>query len=156
MLEIQELQKARHKTITRYDKLFKIFLLISILFIILNVLIATGIYIFDMEANWAGLSLDNWIYICCGLIMVFIIFEIFFFIYYIILSDNGLILRKKRSKKEKPKKEFIDGKRVYIYTHPMDAEGGIYSKTYIRINENSVLHLRTLMIPPEDLWDPNK
>ena len=35
-------------------------------------------------------------------------------------------------------------------------EGGIFSKTYIHINDKTILRLRTLMIPPEDLWGEKK
>jgi hypothetical protein len=34
----------------------------------------------------------------------------------------------------------------------MDAKGGIFSKTYIIIDEDRVLNIRYQMIPPNDLW----
>jgi hypothetical protein len=49
--------------------------------------------------------------------------------------------------------DYIHGKRLYIYTNPSDSKGGIYSKTYIKIDENNVLRIRNLMIPPDELWN---
>ena len=57
---------------------------------------------------------------------------------------------------EKPKPEFIDGKRVYVYSHPERMEGGIFSKTYIAIDKHSVLRLRSLMVPPNHLWNKDE
>jgi len=48
--------------------------------------------------------------------------------------------------------EYINGKKIHIYTSPKGTEGGIFSKTYIEIDEHNLLRLRTLMIPPGELW----
>ncbi len=37
-------------------------------------------------------------------------------------------------------------------TYPEGVEGGIFSKTYVGIDEHNVLRLRTLMVPPDELW----
>jgi len=145
MLEIQELQKVEDKIRVRYSKLSKIFLVIALFFVVLVILIAVGIGIFGLEPNWALISLDNWIYICCILIGFFVILEIVFYFHYISVKN-------KRLEKEKPKSEFYQNKRLYVYTHPQGAEGGVYIKTYIKIDENSMLRLRTLIIPPSELW----
>ena len=49
-------------------------------------------------------------------------------------------------------KEFINEKKVHIYTYPKGITGGIFSKTYIDIDGHNILRLRTLMIPPGELW----
>ena len=144
MYEIGELVEIEDKLSTKYSKLSKIFLAITILLILWIVLIIIGIT-FELGPTWALLTLDNWIYAWCVLIGFFVILDIIFYLHY-------MSLRNKRIKKEKPEPEYYSGKRLYVYTYPKGAEGGIYSKTYIKIGENSILRLRTLMIPPGELW----
>ena len=145
MLEIEEISKVEDKLKARYSTLSKVFVAISVFFIIWLVVIVLEIYLLGQGYNWALLSLDSWIYVLCALIGFFIILEIIFYLHY-----NGV--SKKRLEAEKPELEFTQGKRLYVYTHPKGAEGGIYSKTYIKIDENSVLRLRNLMVPSQELW----
>lgn len=145
MFEIRELKKVEDKLRVRYSKLSKVFLVIAVLFIIWIVFVALGVFILEKGPDWALLTLDNWIYTWCVLIVVFIVLEVFFYFHYI-------SVRKGRLEQEKPKPEFYSGKRLHVYTHPKGVEGGIFSKTYIHIDENSILRLRTLMISPGDLW----
>ena len=79
------------------------------------------------------------------IIAIFIFLEIIFYIHFSALHDKRIYLEI-----EKP--EYLDGKRVYIYTYPDEVEGGIFSKTYIQIDNQSVLRIRTLIIPPGELW----
>jgi len=145
MLEIEEISKVEDKLKARYSTLSKVFVAISILFIIWVFVVLLGIYLLGQGYNWALLSLDNWVYVLCALLGFFIVLEIIFYLHYNSVS-------KKRLDVEKPELEFTQGKRLYVYTHPKGAEGGIYSKTYIKIDENNVLRLRTLMIPPQEIW----
>ena len=76
---------------------------------------------------------------------VFIFFEI-------LLYTRFTDLKNIRIEKEKPKLEYLEGKRVHVYTHPAGIEGGVFSKTYVEIGEHNILRLRTLMIAPDELW----
>jgi len=145
MLEIEEISKVEDKLKARYSTLSKLFVVIAILFIIWVFVVLLGIYLLGQGYNWALLSLDNWIYVLCALIGFFVLLEIIFYLHYISVS-------KKRLEAEKPELEFTQGKRLYVYTHPKGAEGGVYSKTYIKIDENSVLRLRNLIVPSQELW----
>ena len=145
MVETQRLAKIESKLRIRYSRMFKVFLIIAFLSIVWIAAVALGIFIWEKGPDWALLTLDNWILICLGLILVFIVLELFFYFHYI-------QVRNRRVEEEKPKTEFFHGKRLYIYTHPKGLEGGIFSKTYIAIDEDSVLRLRSLMIPPGELW----
>ena len=129
-----------------YPKLSKLFLIISILFIIWILFVAMGAFILEMPPNWAFLNLENWITAWCVLTVIFILLEIVFYFRYTSKIYKKLEL-------DKPEPESLHGKRVYVYTYPSGAEGGIFSKTYISIDENSVLRLRGLMIPQQKLWD---
>ncbi len=137
-----ELRNTEDKLRGRYLLFSKLFLIITILLIICIVIVFAGVGSYGY--NWALFSLNNWIIIICALFGVFIIFELVFYYH---LS----YIRKKRIKSEMPKPEFIDGKILHIYTYPKGKEGGVFSKTYIDIDEHNVLRLRYLIIPPEEL-----
>jgi hypothetical protein len=145
----QELRESEKNIGKRYSLLAKIFLLIVILLIIWVVIVLLGSLLLSYSYDWTGLSLDLWIIILCGLIGIFIIFELIFYFHYSSVQN-------KLMEKEKPKPEYIDSKRVHIFTFPVGMEGGIFSKTYIQIDEYNILRLRALMIPPEDLWKKKK
>ena len=129
-----------------YPKLSKLFLTISILFLIWILFVAIGALFLKMPPNWALLNLENWIIVWSVLTVIFIMVEVFFYFQYTSKVYKKLEMNK-------PESEFLHGKRVYIYTYPKDAEGGIFSKTYISIDENSVLRLRGLIIPQHKLWE---
>ncbi|MCK4364732.1 MAG: hypothetical protein KAW45_01640 [Thermoplasmatales archaeon] len=146
MSEIQKqtgLRNIEGKLTGKYSILTKLFLIISILLIIWIIIVFAGVS--SLGYNWAGLSLDGWIITLCALFGFFIILELIFYSHYKSIKD-------KRVELEKPKPEFMSGRRVYVYTHPEGKEGGIFSKTYVEIDEHRVLRLRSLMIPPEELW----
>ena len=145
MLEIEEISKVENKLKARYSTLSKLFAVLAVLFIVWIVVIILGIYLLEQGYNWALLPLDSWIYLFCALIGFFVILEIIFYLRY-----NFAIKRRLVAEKSEP--EFAQGKRLYVYTHPKGAEGGIYSKTYIKIDENGMLRLRDLMVPPQELW----
>lgn len=139
-----ELRNIEDKLTGRYTLVSKLILFIAILFIICVFIVFMGIALLGYGHNWALLGLEGWIILSCALFGVFIILELFF--YYHFSSVRNKIIEL-----ETPKPEFINGKRVYIFTYPKRKEGGVFSKTYIDIDEKNVLRLRTLMIPPEEL-----
>lgn len=146
MIETQKIWgKAESKLRRRYSRMFKFFLVFAFMSIIWIVIVALGIFIWEKGHTWALLTLDKWIYAWLGLILIFIVLELIFYFHYV-------IVRNRRIKEDKPKTEFYYGKRLHVFTHPEGMEGGIFSKTYIHIDKNNVLRLRTLMIPPGELW----
>jgi len=140
-----EMRRNEIKILGKYSLWSKIFILIIILLIILLSVVFLGVYIFGYAHNWAGLSLDVWIILISILCVVFILVELFF--YY-----NFSSIVSKRAELEKPKLEFIDGRKVFVYTYPREAEGGVFSKTYIELDKKNILRIRSLIIPPEELW----
>jgi membrane protein YdbS with pleckstrin-like domain len=145
MSDIEILLKNENKIKNIYQKLSKLFIVITLLFFIWIIAVALGTTIFDFRPNWALLNLDYWLYAGSIIIAFFIVIELLTIIYYI-------ILRNKRKNAEKPKTEYRDGKLVHVFTYPIDAEGGIFSKTYVKIDDNNVLRLKTQMIQPSDIW----
>ena len=143
--EIQvDLRNFEAKLQDKYSKISKIFVFITILLIILVLVVFLGILIYENAYNWAGLSLEGWIFGVCSVIAIFIILELLLYFHYNFVKNKRIDL-------EKPKPEFIDGRRIFIYTYPKGVQGGIFSKTYIEIDGHSVLRLRILMIPPNEL-----
>lgn len=146
MYEIEDISKVEDKLIVKYSKWSKILLLITVLFSLWILFVALTTIILKFEPAWALFTLDVWIYVWCLVVVFFILLVLVFFFHY-------SSVRKKRLEQERPKPEFIDGKRLYVYTCPKGCEGGIFSKTYIKIDDNNILRLRTLMIPPNELWE---
>jgi len=141
---IAEMHNLEMKLSHRYLKLFKLFIIITILLIILIVFEAIGIIFLELGTNWILFSFEGWMVGLSLLIGLFIFLEIIFYLRY-------FLLQKKHLKIQKPKPEFIDGKKVYDITFPSEADGGVYSKTYIEIDDQSILRLKFLMIPPNEL-----
>jgi hypothetical protein len=81
------------------------------------------------------LPMDQLIILCIIILSLFILLEVIF-----------LYLIKK--KKKRP----FEGKKIHVYTIPEGSKGGIYSKTYIKIDEENILNLRYQMIRPEEIW----
>ena len=141
---VAELRKLEMKLSLKYLRLFSLFLIITILLIILIVLSAIGIIFLGLGTNWILISFEDWMVGLSVLLGIFILLEIILFIHY-------SLVRKKRLKIEKPTDEFIEGKKVFDMTFPKDTDGGVYSKTYIEIDNNSILRLKYQMIPPEEI-----
>ena len=137
-----ELRNIEGKLAGKYSILTKLFLIISILLTIWIIIVFAGVS--SLGYNWAGLSLEGWVIALCVIFGFFIILELIFCYHYDSVKD-------KRVELEKPKPEFLDGRRIFIYTYPQGVKGGIFSKTYIELDGHSVLRLRILMIPPHEL-----
>jgi hypothetical protein len=130
----------------RLLKASKFFLLFTMIYSLWIVLIIIGTYFLQLGNKWAALTVEQWILSSIALICVVIALELILLLQY-------TLLRKKQLQPEKQKQHvFLQGKHVHSYTLPIDAKGGIFSKTYILIDENRVLNLRYQMIPPNDLW----
>ena len=140
-----EMRNKEGKLLGKYFLLSKLFILIIIILIILLSIVFLGIYLFGYAYNWALLSLDMWIIVISILCVIFILLELFF--YYNFSSNVA-----KRIELERPKPEIIDGKKVFVFTYPKEAEGGVFSKTYIEIDKKNILRIRSLIVPPDELW----
>ncbi len=140
-----EMRLYEEKLRRKYFLFVKLFLIVTILLILSVVIVFSGVAYFESGYNWALLNLDGWIILSCA-------FFILFTILILIFISHLKSVRNKIIDLEKPKPEFLNGKLVYVYTHPVGKEGGLFSKTYIEIDEHNVLRLRTLMIPPEEVW----
>jgi hypothetical protein len=140
-----ENERYEDKLKVRYLKISKIIILLAVIYLIWTVFHIISVYFLGFGNKWAALTMDQWIIssiilfsICIGLVLLFILH------YYII--------KKIRIEREKPKPIFYKGKRLYIHTLPDGSKGGIFSKTFVKIDEDKILSLRFQMIPPINLW----
>lgn len=136
---------SKEKLRIRFSNLSLIFVFISFLFFACIITVAAGIFFFGFDSKWAALSLDVWIYLSCIFVLFFIILEIALYLTYNLSRNDSLELKKQ-------KQEYINNKRVLVYTCPKQAEGGIFSKTYIPVDQDIILRIRCLMVPPGELW----
>lgn len=129
----------------RYLKALKVFLLLAIIYTLWIAVLIIGIYFLKLGSKFAILTIDQWIYSAIALLSIIIVLDIIFLLRYV-------ASRKKQITQEKPQHVFLHGKQVHSYTLPVGAKGGIFSKTYIMIDETRVLNLRYQMIQPNILW----
>ena len=145
-METAEQLEKDEKQKTKLLKASKIFFILTVLYSCWIAILILGTYFLQLGFNWAGLTIEQWILSAIILISIILAIEI-------LLVLQFIILKMKRQRPEKAKqKEYIQGRRVLRYTLPVDVKGGIFSKTYILIDEKWVLNLRYQMIPPGDLW----
>ena len=144
MFKKNKSEEKNNSPINTFKIISRLFIFLSIVFILWIIIVASGIIINDMEPNWAYLTLENWVLLSVIIIIFFAIIEIIYYIYTIYYSDKIIEF-------EEVEPEKINGKKVYIYTNPKNAKGGVFSKTYIPINNESVLKFRNQMIPSDKL-----
>jgi hypothetical protein len=128
----------------RYLRVSKLILLFAVIYALWVAIIITGTFFLGMGLSWAALTVEQWVLSAIVLFALFIILELLFFLH--------LQMKRPKKKKKVTPAQFIKGKRVHSITIPAGAKGGIFSKTYIKIDENSVLNLRYQITPPHDLW----
>ncbi|MBE3121094.1 MAG: hypothetical protein IMZ53_05580 [Thermoplasmata archaeon] len=130
----------------RYLKASKLLFLFTVIYSLWIALVIMGSYFLQLGNKWAVLTIGQWILSAIILISVVIGLEIIFLL-------HNTLLRKKHLQLEQPKQPvYLQGKQVHSYTIPVDAKGGIFSKTFIMIDKTRVVNLRYQMIPPNDLW----
>jgi hypothetical protein len=125
----------------------KLFLIISIILIMWIVIVLSGVSILDFEPDWAGLSVSLWLLVISLLFAVFIIIDILMYV-----SPSLFVKGNIQDFSIDDSEEYLDGMKVVQYTFPRNESGGIFSKTYIKLNDNTLLRIRNQMIPAESLW----
>lgn len=136
----EEKQKRRLLTTSKF------FFLITMIYSLWIVLLVMSVYFLQLEYKWAGLTIEQWILSAIILISLMLILYVLLLLHYMLLKNKHLHPEKQKES------EYVQGKRIYRYTIPVDAKGGIFSKTFILIDENTVLNLRYQLIPSNDLW----
>jgi hypothetical protein len=129
----------------------KLFLIITVVLVMWIIIILSGPLVGVLETNWAGLSPSLWMISISIFIGVFIIIDIILYAtpYFFITQSSNLV---SMDPVEFPEVEYRKGKQVYEFTYPVGSKGGIFSKTYILIDNNNILRIRNQMIKNEDAW----
>jgi len=140
-----ETTRDEDKLKVRYLKLLKIILLMAVIYLIWTVFHIISVYFLGFGNKWAVFTMDQWVLSSIFLYSIFIGLVFVFVLHY-------FIVKKRRIECEKPKPVFFKGKRLFTYTQPKEIIGGIFSKTFMKIDEDTVLSLRYQMIPPQNLW----
>ena len=120
-------------------------LILAVIYSILIVFFILRVYFLGFGNKWALLTMDQWI------ISNIILLGIFFGLNIIFILHHYMV-KKKRIEGKKPKPLKFKGKKLHTYTLPTDSKGGIYSKTFVKIDENNILNFRIQMVPPYLLW----
>jgi uncharacterized membrane protein YcjF (UPF0283 family) len=131
----------------KYLRISKLILLFAMIYALWIAIVILGTFQLTLGVSWATFTVEQWVLSAIALFAVLIIIELLFFVRLSVMTP-----KKKRVKEGTTSEQFIKGKRVHIFTVPMDAKGGIFSKTYIKINESSVLNLRYQITAPQELW----
>jgi hypothetical protein len=129
----------------RYLILSKLILLIAIIYSLWIAFIIISVYFLGFGNRWAVITMDEWILSAVIILGVFLGFEIFFIFHH-------YMIRRRRIEQEKPKPLLYHGKEVHNFSLPIGSEGGIFSKTYVRIDEEHIVNIRYQMVPPKELW----
>jgi hypothetical protein len=137
-------EKIEDNSLNLFKKISRLFIFLSIILLLWVIIVAAGSIIIDMDPYWAFLSLEDWTLFSFITILLFALIEILYYIYTYYYSDKIVEF-------EEIEPETLHGKKVYIYTTPKDSKGGVFSKTYIQINNESVIRIRNQIIPPEEL-----
>jgi hypothetical protein len=125
----------------------KLFLIIAIVLLMWIVIVVSGVSVLDFDPDWAGLSLSSWLLVISALFAAFIIIDIMMYV-----TPSLFVKGTIQEFTEESTVEHLDGMKVYEYTHPKNKTGGIFSKTYIKINEDTLIRVRNQMISAEILW----
>lgn len=131
----------------RYLRVSKLILLFAVIYSLWIAIVIIGTFQLALGVSWAAFTLEQWVLSAIALFVVFIIIELLFVIRLSLKRP-----RKRETKKAITPEQFIKGKHVHTLTIPFDAKGGIFSKTYITIDDSSVLNLRYQITPPNELW----
>jgi len=128
------------KKTLRWTKLFTILAFFYILWVAIVIL---GIYYLNMGYRWSYFSLEQWVLGGCILLGIFIVLELIFLL---------ITTKQYTSQTQQVEKVFFKEKQLHVFTYPSQAKGGIFSRTYIPLNEHTILRVRTQMIKAEELW----
>jgi len=131
----------------RYLRISKLILLFAVIYLLWIAIVILGTFQLALGVSWATFTVEQWVLSAIALFVVLIIIELLFFV-----RLSMTTLKKKRIKEGTTTEKFIKGKRVHTLTIPLGAKGGIFSKTYIKIDESSVLNLRYQITAPPELW----
>jgi hypothetical protein len=142
----------------RYRRIAMVFLVIAIVFTVWTMVVVVSIFMLQVGGGWTILTPTEWVLANIVVVAVFLVLDALIYVRYRAKTrsmEPPAVKERRlwRGRKEKtPAPELIHGREVYTVTLPPGAQGGIFSKTFVPIDDNRVLQLRYQMIPPMSLW----
>jgi len=127
----------------------KLFLVITVVLIMWIVIVLSGPMFGVFEPDWTGLSPSLWLLMVSIFIGIFIVIDIILYATPRFFVDQSVV---EFGTVESPEIENRNGKQVHEFTFPVGVKGGVFSKTYVQIEQNKILRIRNLMIKKEDVW----
>lgn len=131
----------------------KLFLILAVIFSMWIILVLSGQMLLEYDDAWTGVTLSFWLILISVLFGAFIIIDIliyakptYFFTAHTPMEQTAITTPF----------ELKHGKHVYDYTLPKDVKGGLFSKTYIPIDETTVIRVRHQIIADTKLWEKEK
>ncbi|MFO8077542.1 MAG: hypothetical protein R6U21_02720 [Thermoplasmatota archaeon] len=113
------------------------------------VIVASGSMILGLGSSWAGLSLGLWALLVSALVGIFIVLDIVF----LINPNLGMVSSDEFGRPTEMKvPEYRDGKRIYEFTFPNQAKGGLFSKIYLQVDDTFLIRIRNQMFSADELW----
>ena len=128
----------------RYLRASKIMIILAVIYSLWITFLIMGVYFLGIY-KLALLTMDQWIISGIILLGVFVGLNVIFILHH-------YMVKRKRIESEKPKPLSFKGKKLHIYTLPTNSKGGIYSKTFVKIDGDNILNFRIQMISPYELW----
>jgi len=130
----------------------KLFVILTVIFAMWIVIVLGGPIFGVFEPNWTGISPSLWMILISILIGAFIVIDIVLYATPKFFSQSEE-MEKSINLVEFPEVEQRDGKQVYEFTYPVGSKGGVFSKTYVKINEGAIVRIRNQMINKEEIWN---
>lgn len=149
MIKKHDSKKQSSKGDNIFILLPKLFLILTIVFIMWVIILVSGPLVGVLDPDWTGISASFWLLLISVLIGAFIVIDIVLYASPVLkqeaIASSGKYL-------EFPEVEHKKGKQVFEFTYPSGSKGGVFSKTYVSIDDGSVVRIRNQMIKKEEIW----
>lgn len=148
----------------RYRRITVLLLIIAILFTAWTIAVVSAVFMLGIGGAWTVLTPTEWVIINIVVVVLFVFIDLFIFLRYRTTAQEvepGVVSERRRFRRRKgqeapaPAPATIHGHEVFTMTLPSGAKGGIFSKTFVEIDDHRVLQLRYQIIPSSLLWPPS-
>lgn len=116
----------------------------GVIILLWNVLVVIGVYNLNLGYRWAILSMSEWMYAGWIIFSLFIMIELVFFAQYYKQLQNQMVPSSYDDLTFK-------GKKLLVYTFPSEAHGGVFSKTHVQVDKDTIVNIRVQLIREEDV-----
>lgn len=133
----------------RRKRILKVLLMVSSAYMLFFLFMILTIYYLDIGydiTRLLQLSILQIVSLGCGMYLLFILIAL-------MLHASYLRGRRRIEESMRPKPVFYRGKRLYTFTYPPGARGGVYAKTLMDVDDRTAILLRYRIVGPEEIWE---